>query len=75
MTVQIAANEWSANSVTKTISGVTSTSVNMFSLETISNMQAWANAGIVATAQSQNSITFTCVTTPTTTISFKVIII
>jgi hypothetical protein len=71
-TVTIASGDWSANSATKTVSGVTASSFLWVSPDAAS----YANFGIAevrATAQGTNSITFTCTTTPSVSITVVVI--
>lgn len=66
---------WSANSQTLTVTGVTTTSINLIVIESIVMGTRWGEAKVFATSQSINSITFTCETTPTEPIEFKVTIL
>lgn len=66
---------WTANSQTLTVTGVTSTSTNLIVIESITMGTRWGEAKVFATSQSTNSITFTCETTPTEAIEFKVTIL
>ena len=75
VSVTIAVANWSGGTTcSKTVTGVTTTSINDIAIETIANGDAWAAANIYATGQSADQIDFTCTTTPTAAISFKVII-
>ena len=75
VSVTIAVADWSGGTTcSKTVTGVTTTSTNQIAIETIANGDAWAAANIYATGQSADQIDFTCTTTPTAAISFKVII-
>jgi len=75
VSVTIAVADWSGGTTcSKTVTGVTATSTNQIAIETIANGDAWAAANIYATGQSADQIDFTCTTTPTAAISFKVII-
>ncbi len=75
VSVTIAVADWSGGlTCSKTVTGVTATSTNQIAIETLANGDAWASANIYATGQSADQIDFTCATTPTTAISFKVII-
>ena len=64
---------WSSNSQSVTVSGVT-TSNDIFVSPAPGSAAAWAAAGIVCTAQAANSLTFTCLKTPTAALSFNVLI-
>lgn len=66
---------WSANSQTLTVTGVTATSINLIVIESITMGTRWGEAKVFATSQGTNSITFTCETTPTEPIEFKVTIL
>jgi len=74
-TVTLLAANWTANVQTLTVTGVTTTSTNFVSIESVVNGIKWANANIYATSQAANSITFECETTPTDNITFKISIL
>ncbi len=71
--VTIAAGDWSSSTATKTVYGVAATSVLWVSPEPTS-YNDYVAAGIRATGQALDSITFTCDTTPTTSITVSVVI-
>lgn len=71
-TVTIATGDWSSQTATKTVSGVTSSSYIWVSPANASYTN-YANAQIRATGQGTNSITFTCTTTPTSNIDVVVV--
>lgn len=71
-TVSLAANSWSSKSQTATVSGVTSTSILIVSAAPES-YSAWLAAGIYASSQGTNTITFTCNEVPTVAISANVL--
>jgi hypothetical protein len=66
---------WAANSQQITVTGVNGTSTNLIVIESATMGDRWAAAKVYATSQGANSITFTCQTTPTENIEFKVTII
>lgn len=74
-TLTLISSGWSGNQQTLTVNGVTTTSVNFISLEDSTNGDLWGSNKVYATSQGTNSITFTCQTTPSSDITFKVIII
>ena len=75
VSVTIAVADWSGGTTcTKAVAGVTTTSVNQFDLSPQAEGDKWGEANIYAVAQAANSIDFTCETTPTASITFKVII-
>ncbi len=75
VSVTIAVADWAGGTTcSKAVTGVTTTSTNQIAIETIADGDAWAAANIYATGQSADQIDFTCTTTPTAAISFKVII-
>jgi hypothetical protein len=71
-TVTIASGDWSANSATKTVSGVTASSFLWISPASASYTN-FVSAEVRATAQGTNSITFTCSITPTASIDVVVV--
>jgi len=74
-TLTLTSGGWSANTQTLTVTGVTATSTNLIVLESATMGDRWATGKVYATSQSTNSITFTCQTTPTDNIEFKVVIL
>lgn len=73
-TVTLAAADWSAGTQTVTVSGVTSTGIIFVSPDP-TDQAAYTSAGIIATAQSTDSITFTCTSTPSADIDVVVIML
>lgn len=74
-TLTLTSGGWSTNTQTLTVTGVTTTSTNLIVLESATMGDRWATGKVYATSQSTNSITFTCQTTPTDNIEFKVVIL
>jgi len=73
-TVTLAAADWSANSQTITVSGVTATGVVMVAPAPASQSD-YTDAGIICTSQAADSLTFTCDTTPTNDITVNVVML
>lgn len=71
-TATLAVADWSSNTQTVTVSGVTATSV-VFVSPAPASASDYASAGILCTAQAANSLTFTCTTTPTNAITVNVV--
>lgn len=65
--------DWSSNTQTLTVQGVTASNVVLVSPAPASAAD-YASAGIVCTAQNTNSLTFTCVTVPSNAITLNVVI-
>ena len=65
---------WSGGSQTVTVSGVTATGIVFVSPDP-TDQAAYTSAGIIATAQSTDSITFTCTSTPNADIDVVVIML
>ena len=74
-TITLTSGGWSTNSQSVTVTGVTSNSNNFIVLESSTMGDRWAAAKIYATSQTTDSITFSCQTTPTQNIEFKVLIL
>ena len=73
-TVTLSASAWSNNTITVTVSGVTSSNTVIVSPAPAS-FEDYRTAVIYCSAQSTDSLTFTCLTTPTTDITVNVLII
>ena len=69
----LVAADWSANAQTITVSGVTSSNV-VFVSPAPASVSDYTNAGIICTAQGTDSLSFSCVTTPTNDITLNVVI-
>ena len=63
-TITLAAADWSSNTQTVTVTGMTATGVVLVSPDP-TDQAAYTSAGILCTAQAADSLTFTCSTTPT----------
>lgn len=74
VTVSIAATDWSGNTCTKSVNGVTSSNTVIVSFAP-ENKTAWTKADIYCSAQGPNTLTFTCTSTPTATIRANVLIL
>ena len=64
---------WSSNSQSVTVSGVTSSNIVWVS-PSASSLDDYVDAGIICTTQGTNSLTFTCVTVPTSEITINIVI-
>ena len=65
--------DWSSNTQTISVSGVTTTNVVIVSPDPASNSD-YTSAGIVCSAQGTDSLTFTCDTVPSNAITVNVVI-
>lgn len=72
-TVTLAVADWSNDTATKTVSGVTTSNLVQVSPAPAS-AEAYAAAGIICTTQAANSLTFTCKTTPSAALDVNVVI-
>ena len=72
LTVTLVAANWSANSQTVTVNGVTSTSVVLVAPDPTDTAD-YVAAGILCTSQTTNSLTFTATTTPTNDIDVNIV--
>lgn len=72
-TPTLAVADWSSNTQTITVSGVTSSNVVLVGPAPAS-AQDYADAGILCTAQGTDSLTFTCTTVPSNAITLSVVI-
>lgn len=72
-TAVLDSSAWDNNSQTITVNRVTDNNIVMVSPAPNSTSD-WSNAGILCTAQSTNSLTFTCSSTPNTNVLVNVII-
>lgn len=68
----LTASGWSNKTQTITISGYSTSKLNTVVVDPGSAI-AWANAGINATTENSNGITFTCSVVPTVNLTFRVI--
>lgn len=71
-TITLAAADWSSNTQTVTVNGVTSTSVVLVAPDPADTTD-YVSAGILCTAQGTNSLTFTATTTPSADIDVVVV--
>lgn len=70
----IAVSDWSNNTATKNVTGVTTNNIVLVSPDPTS-ADDYASAGILCTAQAYNSLTFTCDTVPSSSVTVNVVII
>ena len=73
ISVSIPASGWSNNTITVSATGVTATN-NLLVRPDASSTRNWDNSFVLCTAQAQNSLTFTCETTPATDLTANVLI-
>ena len=74
VSVTINAADWSSNTCTKTVSGVTASNTVIVSSD-VSSIDNYCEAGVKATVQAVDSLTFTCETTPSVALSVNVVIL
>lgn len=73
-TVTLAVADWSSNTQTVSVTGMTADGVVMVS-PTPANQSAYTDAGILCTAQAAGSLTFTCDTVPSADITVTVVML
>lgn len=73
-TITLAAADWSSNTQTVNVTGMTATGVVMVSPDP-TDQSAYTNAGILCTAQAAGSLTFTCDTVPSGDIDVNVVML
>ena len=73
VSVSLTVANWSNNSQTVSVTGVTASN-NVIVSPAPASIDAYVAAGIKCTAQGTNSLTFTCTTTPTVAISVNVLV-
>lgn len=71
-TVTIATTDWSSNTATVTVSGLTATSVVWVAPDNASQ-SAYTTAGVYASAQAADTLTFTCTQTPSASLTINVV--
>ena len=74
LSLTLSSSGWSSNSITVTATGVTASNTVIVSPAPAS-MGVWSNCGVYCSAQSTNSLTFTCGSTPSSNITVNVIIL
>lgn len=73
-TATLVVANWSSNTQTLTVNGVTSSNVVIVSPQPLSAGD-YASAGVLCMAQNTNSLTFTCTQTPSNAIDLSIVII
>lgn len=71
-TVTIATTDWSSNTASVTVSGLTATSVVWVAPDNASQ-SAYTTAGVYASSQSADTLTFTCTQTPSASLTINVV--
>lgn len=71
-TVTIATADWSSNTVSVTVSGLTATSVVWVAPDNASQ-STYTTAGVYANSQSADTLVFNCVTTPTSALTINIV--
>lgn len=74
VSVSLPVASWSSDTQTVTVSGVTSTSILVVTASPTS-FEQYTDFGVYASAQSTNSVTFSCVTTPTVALTANIMYI
>jgi hypothetical protein len=71
--VTIATTDWSSNTCTKNVTGVTATSdVFVAPAPTLANIKVYSEANVFCSAIGSGTVTFTCETTPTTSLTVNI---
>lgn len=73
-TATLAVNDWSSNTQTINVTGVTASN-NVIVAAAPASQADYTSAGILCTAQGAGTLTFTCTTTPSSAITVNVLII
>lgn len=73
-TITLAAADWSSNTQTVSVTGMTATGVVMVSPDP-TDQSAYTSAGIICSAQAAGTLTFTCSTTPSADLSVNVVML
>ena len=71
-TVTIATTDWSSNTASVTVSGLTATSVVWVAPDNASQ-SAYTTAGVYASAQATDTLTFTCSQTPASSLTVNIV--
>lgn len=74
ITVTIATGDWSSNTATKSVAGITSSS-NLIVGPDASSMEDVIAGQVYCSAQGSGTLTFVCSATPTNSIVFKVVVL
>lgn len=76
-TVNLNSGSWSNNQITVTVQGVTPTNDILVSCkpDDAEKLEMWSKSGVVASAQSQNSITFSCTKVPALNLTANIMIL
>ena len=73
-TITLAAADWSSNTQTVSVTGMTATGIVMVS-PAPADQSAYTSAGILCTAQAANSLTFSCDTVPAGDLSVNIVML
>lgn len=73
-TVTIAVNDWSNKTCTKNVTGVTSDNIVVVTFAPTSK-SVYTTADVYCSAQGSGTLTFTCATTPTDSVTANVMIV
>ena len=73
-TATLAVNDWSSNTQTVSVTGVTSSN-NVIVSAAPASQADYTAAGVICTAQGAGTLTFTCTTTPSSALTVNVLII
>ena len=72
--ITLTAADWSSNTQTVSVTGMTATGIVMVSPDP-TDQSAYTSAGIICSAQAAGTLTFTCSTTPTADLSVNVVML
>ena len=73
-TITLAAADWSSNTQTVNVTGMTATGI-VFASPDPTYQSAYTSAGILCTAQAAGTLTFTCTTTPSSNINVNIVML
>ena len=73
-TITLTAADWSSNTQTVSVTGMTATGVVFVSPDP-TDQSAYTSAGIICSAQAAGTLTFTCSTTPSADLSVNVVML
>ena len=73
-TITLAASDWSNSTCTKSVTGMTSSTIVIVS-PTPTSLDAYSLAGVRATNQGSGTLTFRCIVTPTSSLTVDLLML